>query len=378
MVANYPPDVGFAWWLMERFWAAIARHVDSQDRKCYLAFPAAGVLPENLEKSPVEPLWLDYSDRTRAGTGRLLNWVQEHGISSIYLTDRPYADRRYLQLRRRGVSRIVLHDHTPGERPPSRGPKGAAKALVDRLGLFSADRYIATTDFIRDRLVDHVRVDPRKCHVVPNGIDVSPAFPDVESRSVARADVREELHLSEGDVVVALVARAHPVKNIDFAVRVAQRLAQVDRCGHVRFVFCGDGPQQQELKTLVADLGLERRFLFAGRRADVPRILGACDIGLHPSRFEVGYCLAILEMMAAALPVVVPNYSSVCGATDHGVTGMHYEGGDEAAAALVLEDLAIDEAKRVRLGSTARSSVVERFSLQKTDAALEKWVCRFL
>ena len=67
LVANYPPDVGYAWWLMENFWILIADVCSDKGLKCYLAYPTAGRAPETISKSSIEPLVCDWNDHSPIG-----------------------------------------------------------------------------------------------------------------------------------------------------------------------------------------------------------------------------------------------------------------------------------------------------------------------
>jgi glycosyltransferase involved in cell wall biosynthesis len=93
------------------------------------------------------------------------------------------------------------------------------------------------------------------------------------------------------------------------------------------------------------------------------------DVGLHPSTGEVGYCLAILEMMNAGLPVVVPDRPSVSGATEPNVTGLRYPADDRGACVNALVELLGDPVRRQDLGRAAREQSMTRFSLANADAA---------
>jgi hypothetical protein len=119
LVANYESTVGYAWWLMENFCVEIARCFSEQGRQIFLIYPKITAIPEHLQRAPITILRHDFSDRSREAMGYLKTIVKENYISRIYFTDRHHYDVRYLKLRKWLIQRIVLHDHTPGERPPA-------------------------------------------------------------------------------------------------------------------------------------------------------------------------------------------------------------------------------------------------------------------
>jgi glycosyltransferase involved in cell wall biosynthesis len=361
MVANYAPDVGYAWWLMEHYWVLLAEQLAGQGRRAVLAYPAKGEIPPAIRAAPIDLLWLDFGDRSRAGWRALSETVRREGVTSLYLTDRAYADLRYARLRRLGVHSIAVHDHTPGDRPAIRGPKGWIKSGLRCFGPWSADIYVAVSDFVRQRMVENARLPVGSTVVVPNGVV------PFEYSGTDRAWARQHLNVREDDVVVGMVSRAHRIKGIEFAIKAARVV--LTREPRALFVFVGDGPDLDRFRALAAEEGVAKRFKFLGRRGDARRLMAGFDVGLHPSLGEVGYCLAILEMMNAGLPVIVPDRPSVRGATERNVTGLWYpanEAGDCAEAILALVS---DPSRRESLGRAAREQSLTRFSLEHADSA---------
>lgn len=361
MVANYAPDVGYAWWLMEHYWALLANSIAGQGRRALLAYPSHGEIPPVIQSAPIDVVWLDFGDRSGAGWRALSKTVRREGVTSLYLTDRAYADFRYARLRRLGVQSIAIHDHTPGDRPAIGGPKGWIKSGLRRFGPWSADLYVAVSDFVRQRMVENARVPFDSTVVVPNGVV------PFEYSHADRAWARMQLGVRDDDVVVGMVGRAHRIKGIEFAIRAA--CAVLDREPKALFAFVGDGPDLDRFRSLAAEEGVAERFKFLGRRRDARRLMAGFDVGLHPSLGEVGYCLAILEMMNAGLPVIVPDRPSVRGATEPNVTGLWYSANQAGACAEAILALTSDRSRRESLGRAAREQSLTRFSLDRADSA---------
>lgn len=88
-VANYRASVGYAWWLMETFWAAIA---EKYPGRVIVAFPQVDCHPQKLIDAGAE---IDeYDFRVNA-----TKYVRKKGIAHVYLTDRPYFSLHYWRLR---------------------------------------------------------------------------------------------------------------------------------------------------------------------------------------------------------------------------------------------------------------------------------------
>ena len=141
--------------------------------------------------------------------------------------------------------------------------------------------------------------DPR-WRVLYCGIDLAPF-----RESICRAQVRTELGIPMDALVIGHIGRFEEPKNHSFLVDIAVEVLK--RNTNVYFLLLGDGHLRNFIKNKVASLGLSDRFIFAGVRSDVPRILkGAVDIFLFPSLYE-GLPLVLLEAQAAGLPCVISD-----------------------------------------------------------------------
>jgi glycosyltransferase involved in cell wall biosynthesis len=136
--------------------------------------------------------------------------------------------------------------------------------------------------------------------------------------AAARCAVRQEFGWPADARIVLTVGRIdmsadfdHPLnqKNSAFAVAVGIELARCDP--RVRMLLVGDGsPATDVLKRRVREAGLDDRFVFAGRRRDVERLMMGADALLFPSRTE-GLGMVAVEAQAAGLPVLASTATPV-------------------------------------------------------------------
>jgi glycosyltransferase involved in cell wall biosynthesis len=373
LVANYESDVGYAWWLMEHFWHLIATAMQAQGRSCLLAYPQIRSVPEVIKRSPIELIEFPFTYQSAGDIRRGLDLIRRHRIESLYLTDWPYLHWVYALWRLTGVKRIVIHDHTPGDRPPLRGVQALVKDALHAPGIASATGYVGVSSYIGRRLQENARVPARRCTVVTNGIPT-----DDRPRS-AREEVRKRLDIPQDAVLIVLVSRATYYKGIDFAVRSLARVLQQDenRRRRVFAVHCGDGPDVGAFEQLARELNISENFRFLGRRQDVRDILGAADIAFHASHGEA-MSLAILEFMAAELAVLTSDLPSVSAALQPGITGLTYRHGDEAHAADTLQRLIDDPSLRKSLGAAAAAACRTNFSLDAMNHRFSEQVLPLL
>jgi len=360
LVANYDSGTGYAWWLMESFWASLSEHYHGQCR-VLLAYPSISSLSPKISSAPLEVVQQDFS---RTGIFQVLSqcrFLCSNNVRTVYFSDKPTWDWRYVSYRLCGVRVIVVHDHTPGARAPVTGLTKLLKKAIHRLPWLAVDGAIGATAYVRQRLIEINCLPPERCFAAPNGLPP-------ESENLEKADLHTLFSIPEHRKILIMTGRADQYKGVDFVLKA---LAHFKAAGEsfFHFVFVGDGPHLQMFKDNAHDLGLEEHVAFVGKRNDIPALLLGADIAVHPSKGEVGYSLSILEYMRAGLPVVVPDNPSVCGAIEHEVTGLVYPDGDHREAVHSIQRLLDDSDLAKRLGSQAKAAV-RKYTLQNTHAAL--------
>jgi len=126
----------------------------------------------------------------------------------------------------------------------------------------------------------------------------------------------------------------------------------------------------EDTRALARDHGVLSRLRFVGPRADVPDFLRAADLFVHPSHQE-GFSNAILEAMAAGLPVVACDVGGNPEAVVEGETGRLVPPRNPERLAAAIEDLLKDEGKRRAMGEAGRRRAEERFSLGRMITEVE-------
>ena len=361
LVANYDSDVGYAWWLMESFWVSLAHRYHERYRML-LGYPSISRVPGSISGAPIEPVQVHFARHRWSDLWRQLRFIRTHRVRVLYFTDQRAWGLRYILFRLSGVRRIVVHDHTPGNRVAPRGIKAVAKRLLARTPGVAVDGVIAVSEFVRRRHLEVTLFPAHRCFVAENGLPSRPAATPV--------DVHAVFGIPSDRLVLVTVGRAHRVKGVELVLEALSQLVVRDGRRDVHLLHCGDGPDLDRFAQRAEALGVSGFATFAGRQGDIPGILAGCDLAIHASAAEVGYSLAVLEYMEAGLPVVVSDDPSVSAATESGVNGLTFAAGDAADAAAVLVRLLDDAGLRDRLGEQGRRAVQERFSLARTHAQL--------
>jgi glycosyltransferase involved in cell wall biosynthesis len=228
---------------------------------------------------------------------------------------------------------------------------------------FSCDYYVGVSRFVRERLIANTCVPEDRCGYVLNGIEPVAKVPD------ARAYVRREFGLPANSVIVVSTGRATVYKGVDFILRCAERIVCGDARAGVYFLHCGDGPDLPRFQQMVSDYRLDGRFIFAGRRADVRRILPGCDIAIQASRGEA-FSLSILEYLSAGLPTLAPDHCGNGEAVTSGVDGFLFRPDDLDDALAKLRTLLDNSTLRAQLGAAGTASIEHQFTLARTNRDL--------
>jgi glycosyltransferase involved in cell wall biosynthesis len=215
---------------------------------------------------------------------------------------------------------------------------------------------LANATPIRDALIAEDGFAPEKVRVIHNGVDI-------QGFQKSGSD-RFQMFPGAGDgKLIVLVGNMHTdVKGHPWLIAAVP--AVVREFPASRFVLVGDGEQRSRFESQVANLGLEKSFLFLGRRADIPKILGCCDIAVLPSRAE-GLPNAVLEYMAAGLPVIASQVGGNAELIDDGVTGLLVPPEDSSALSSALLKLLRDPGLARRIADGGHQSTVRHFSFER-------------
>lgn len=257
--------------------------------------------------------------------------------------------------------------HVPPSGAPSRSRQGLKESLMVRALDRWATRVIAVSGSARAAWVRRGGLDPAKLVVVGNGIEVG-AF----AGRGAREAMRHELGIGPDAPLVTTVSVLRSGKGVEVLLEALP--AVLDAHPRARLLVAGDGPLREPLGARAAALGLGGpgdRVIWAGFRRDVPALLAASDLFVLPSLADA-YPTALMEAMAAGLPVVATRTGGIPEIVDAPATGRLVPPGDAAALAREISGLLGRPGERQALGRAARERARERFSTQAWVERLEE------
>ncbi|MBI2524703.1 MAG: glycosyltransferase [Candidatus Rokubacteria bacterium] len=222
---------------------------------------------------------------------------------------------------------------------------------ADRAGWRLADRVVVNSESVRRDLVVH-GVTPAKLVVVRNGVNLAlwpaPVPPAVE-----------------GDATVGMVAHFREQKDHVTFLRAAAEV--IRRVPAIRFVLVGSGPLEAAMRKRAREMGIADRVEFLGRlegealRAAVRRL----RVSVLTSKNNEGLPNAVLESMAAGLPVVATPIGGTPEVVEDGLTGFLVPPGDPAALAERIVLLLKDPSMARAMGEKGRRRIAREFPVQR-------------
>ena len=280
-----------------------------------------------------------------------LCWViYRHQIDAIHVNS--YVPGNYVRLAAALMQVPIVIDHWHGFTRFNRKRRFICRIL----GRFT-DLSLAVSQGVKDYLVEEIGLDPARVRVVVNGVDsaaLDAARPSPE--------VRRELGLPEGARVIGLVGRLdHWGKGHK---ELFEAMAHLREKYPLRALIVGGGRREEEVRQMAASLGLAGQVHFLGSRRDVPDLLQAMDIFVLPSYSE-GLSLALLEAMAAGLPVIVSCVGGNPEVVTDGETGLLIPPRDTSALSGALQRLMDNSTWAKDLGRNARRHVEANYSLER-------------
>lgn len=252
---------------------------------------------------------------------------------------------------------------------------------VEKLVCRLADCIVVNAEAVRQRLITEGY--PRdKISVIRNGIAIA-RF----EKKLGGTRVSQELGLPPRAPVVAVVSVLRPLKGIEYFLEAAVLVSR--RFPEARFLIVGDSVYRQgshvvgdsaykgELERYARFLGLDGQVVFTGFRLDVPELLAEVTVSVLPSLSE-GLPNALLESMAAGVPVVATRVGGNSEVVEDGITGRLVPPHDAAALADAVCSVLDNPELASGFGQAGRQRVAERFSLEQMVRETERLYLRLL
>lgn len=245
---------------------------------------------------------------------------------------------------------------------PSAQIKMKLYAALDKSILNGFDKVVAVSDKVKDALLKYIMCR-EKIATVYNGIDIA-KFGKTQDEGV----LRRELGIPEDYCVIGTVGRLAEEKGHFYLMEAAKSVLQEQP--KTVFLIVGDGPWRKRLEAKSREFEVrlraksalvQRPFVFAGVRKEMPAVYSAMDIFVLPSLRE-GLPMVLLEAMASRKPVLATSVGAVPKVVRSGVSGMLVPPADSTALSKGIIELMGNPKRAKMLAENGRLRVEEEFS----------------
>lgn len=190
-----------------------------------------------------------------------------------------------------------------------------------------------------------------------------PIFNGCDVQAIAtRSHTSRKQHHSIEAIIIGMVARLNPIKDQETLIKAFAIVHS--KFSDTQLWLIGDGEERRRLQALTNELELHQAVRFWGNRADVPELLGQMDIYAFSTTSNEGFGIALVEAMAASLPVVASDVAACREVLGAGKAGFLFPQGDVYSLAHILDNLLTHPHKRVLWGQRAYEWVTNHYSIQ--------------
>lgn len=240
------------------------------------------------------------------------------------------------------------------------GPKQWGYRLLYRLTTRWVNGFIAVSDDVKASILKTIGPIPEdKITIICNSVDVRRY-----QRSVDKVHIRRQLGLAENARLMAAVATFKTQKGHRYLIEAVQSV--IPHFPDLHILLIGDGELREELQAQTRKAGLDEHIHFLGFRQDIPDLLAASDYFVLPSLWE-GLPMALVEAMAAGLPIVATEVSGTKQVMVSGETGLLVPPGDARQLAEAMSYL-LSQPEQAKVMSEVAKQRVERYFGAKKQA----------
>ncbi len=202
---------------------------------------------------------------------------------------------------------LVVHVHALEYDRSSEDSVDPRVCAIERLGFENADKVIAISNYVKNRIMRYYQVAENKIEVVHNGITIY---------KKPQKKISLKMIKNGNKKMVLFVGRITYQKGVDYLIKAAAKVIGVNP--DVVFMIVGAGDMQYQIIDQAATLGISDKVFFPGflRGEELENIYRAADVFVMPSVSEP-FGLVALEAMVNKVPVIISKQSGAAEVIDH-------------------------------------------------------------
>ncbi len=293
-----------------------------------------------------------YERRSPLKTARIRSWVRlirRHRVQILHVhhvTDY-WPAIVAARLAGRGT-RVVITRHLAY--PPRRFSRWFLLRFAD---------VVAVSQAVEKAMRRELRGPQERLHQIYGGIDVQRFLTE---REPAVWEYRRRQGWRDEEVVFGVVGSFNAPRGkgqVEF-LEAAARLRQEGAAA--RFAVVGEGTMKQSLEERIRLLGLETTTKMIPFTDDIPMLMSAFDVLVHPAISTEAFALVILEAFASGKPVIASRLDGILEALSDGVNGLLVSPGDVPALVVAMRTMLESPESRRRMGEDGCRRVRENFT----------------
>jgi len=228
-----------------------------------------------------------------------------------------------------------------------RATQWVEKILVERSG---CRRFISVSNLAQDKFLQAYHIDKESAGVIRPGIDAG-RFRNLD-RELCRREIRGLWGLGQADVVILFVSMNFDIKGLDTLMAAVAKTKSNRPEEKIKLLIVGKG-EESKYRRMAKSLGIGEDVIFAGvHREKLESIYMASDVFSILSKFDT-FGIAVLEAMAASLPVVVSGNVGAKDIVKQGINGFVIEERTDIDTISERIGLLLNREARIKMGENA-------------------------
>ncbi|MFC1567288.1 glycosyltransferase family 4 protein [Thermodesulfobacteriota bacterium] len=214
---------------------------------------------------------------------------------------------------------------------------------------------LPVSTLVKEEILKVYDVPESKIRVIHPGVSMD-RF-STHSRETCRQEIRQRFNLSLDDVVVLFVSMNFELKRLDLVIKgIADLVEKEGQASNMKLLVVGKGDSKRFM-ALAHDLGISKRVVFAGVTNEVEKYYLACDIFAMPSKLDT-FGLAVLEAMAASLPVIITSRVGARDIVKSGINGFILSENPSVSEMTASFAALTKSEKRLQMGENSRQIAI--------------------
>lgn len=228
------------------------------------------------------------------------------------------------------------------------------KAII-KFNLSKADQILSTSNTMKREIENYTS---KEIIVTPFGIDVELFKP----KNVKRV-------FEQDDLVIGTIKTLEKKYGIEYLIRAFSIVKNNHSTKSLKLLIVGKGSQEQYLKNLVKELGIQNDTVFTGyvNHEIIQDYHNMIDINVSASTEDSeSFGVAILEASACGKPVIVSNVGGLPEVVENGKTGFIVENKSTDSIVAALEKFIFNPELRNQFGQNGRNNVIQNYDWNKS------------